>query len=203
MDGVDKLGSDLFSLEYVLNRLEANTYDFIGETVKYIENNQEIRDDIRPLIKPLNETLNALVAGEYVATLPSDYLHLASVRVVDDNVTVRDTRVLRHGQVEIYESNPNKKSAPEYPIVLMYENFIKVLSPGSPSSVVGFYVRKPNFYVYNEDDDFDTEIAIDLPDNVVDKIIKDIINDIFVATADPRANVQYQTKEQYRKRGNR
>ena len=51
-EGLDKMGSDLFTVPYVLNKLEAATYDFIGESVKFIENTQEIRDDIRTLYKP-------------------------------------------------------------------------------------------------------------------------------------------------------
>jgi hypothetical protein len=206
LDGVDKIGSDLYTLEYVIDRLEAAAYDFIGETVKYIENTQEIRDDIRTLYKPFNldfvyvhDTPGTSIWG---VVLPTDYQHLMSAVVIDEETSVRDTRLLRHGQLEIQQMDPNTKATAEYPILVLYNNWIKVYSPGKPIRVNGMYVSKPDIWNYNETDDTDVQIAINLPDHTVDKLIKDVINDIFVSSGDPRGQVQFQVKEQYRKRGN-
>jgi len=122
-------------------------------------------------------------------------------KVLDANVKVRDTRIIRHGQEEIYSSDPNKRAASEYPIIVLYDSFLRIISPGTPTHVQGFYVKKPIFGLFGETDDKDTEIAVNLPENTTDKIIKNIINDIFVSTGDSRAQIQYQTKENYRKRG--
>lgn len=203
MEGTDKMGSDFFSVEYVMNRLEAATYDLIGETVKFIENTQEIRDDIRTLYKPYKEDLiDDPNDNDYkIIALPSDYQHLMSVKVIDGNVNVRKTRVLRHGQVNIFQGDPNKKATAVYPIVVLYDDYLRVISPGNPIQVAGFYLKKPTFGDFSVHDNIGNEIAVDLPEFATDKIIKTIINDIFVSTGDPRAIVQYEQKETYRKRG--
>jgi hypothetical protein len=203
IEGTDKMGSDFYTLPYVMNRLEAAVYDFIGETVKYIENTQEIRDDIRTLYKPFNiaVVVDPADASYQSIALPSDYLHLMSSKVTDKFVTVRQTRTIRHGQEDIFESDPDTIATAEYPSLVLYENVIRILSPGTPISIKGFYIKKPTFGGNDiNHDDIQNEIAVNLPDNVTDKIIKTIINDIFVSTGDPRAQMQYQVKETYRKR---
>ena len=61
LEGTDKLGFDLIPLSVVMNRLETATLDFIGETVKFIENNQEIRDDLRTLYKPYKFNYDTII----------------------------------------------------------------------------------------------------------------------------------------------
>ncbi len=209
MEGVDKIGSDLYTIPYVLRRLEAVAHDFIGETVKFIENTQEIRDDLRTLYKPFYQPLitipvtqvGPVTAPTFVGfALPSDYQHLMSAKVIDANVTVRDTRIVRHGQDEIYHTDPNKKPAAEYPLLVLHEDYIRIYSPGNPTHLQGFYIKKPIVWKFDEEGDFNIAIAINLPDHSVDKLIKDIINDIFIASGDPRAQFQNVSKEQYRKR---
>ena len=218
-EGVDKIGSDLFTLKYVMNRLEVATYDFIGETVKYMENTQEMRDDILPLVKPYRwniielpefggQAISDIVLRQYGFALPSDYLHLVSFKVIgyEDPYTgavqkIRDTRLVRHGQEEIYHTDPHKKPSAEYPLLVLYEDHVRVYGGGIPLNLEGMYITKPTFWVYDEDADFDVEIAVNLPDNSVEKIIKDVISDILITIGDPRAQVKYQAKEQYRIRG--
>jgi len=198
----DKMGSDFFTLEYVMNRLETATYDFIGETVKFLENTQEIRDDLLPLYKPYKLPVVLLDAaeGSYLMALPDDYMHLMSARGVDAVVNVRETTLIRHGQDEIFLQDPDTRPYPEYPLVFAYDTFLKLYSPGAPTHVQGFYIKKPTFGLYSVHDDIETEIAVNLPDHSTEKIVKQIVNDIFVATGDERAQIQYVNKETYRKR---
>ena len=199
------MGTDLFTVPYVMNRLETATYGFIGQTVKYIENTQEIRDDIETLYKPFKiPVITDPNDPDFKAVvLPSNYLHLMSANVLDNNVTVRSTRIIRHGQEAIYETDPNTRGTAEYPSIVLYNNMLRILSDGEPTFIQGFYVMKPTFGAYlTQNDNIETEIAVNLPDNATDEIIKAIINDIFVATGDPRAQVQFMTKEKFRKRGN-
>lgn len=204
LEGSDKMGSDFFPVPYVMNRLITATYGFIGETVKYIENTQEISDDLRTLYKPFKlAVVNDTVDPNLLAVaLPSDYQHLMSAKVIDSETPVRKTKIIRNGQEEIYQSNPNTRATAEYPTVVRYDNMLRILSPGNPTHVEGFYVKKPTFGAFGPTDDLDTEIAVNLPDHSTEKIIKEIINDIFVATGDSRAQLQLQNKEMYRKRGN-
>lgn len=203
LEGADKMGSDFFTAEYVMNRLETATFDFIGETVKYIENTQEIRDDIRTLYEPFKiATISDPNDNEYMSiALPKNYQHMMEAKVLDANVHVRKTRTIRHGQEEIFETDPDTKATAEYPTIVMYQDIARILSDGTPTFVYGFYVMKPTFGKYGVHDDLDSEIAVNLPDQGTDKIIKIIINDIFIATGDPRAQAQYLSANTFRKRG--
>lgn len=203
LEGLDKMGSDFYTVDYIMNRLEASTYDFIGETVKFIENTQEIRDDIRTLYKPFKyAVITDPENSDYKAiSLPEEYLHLMSAKVIDEDVAVRRTRIIRHGQEDIFEADPDTKSSAVYPTLVLYENTLRILSPGTPSHVTGTFIKKPTFGAHDiHHDDLDVEIAVNLPDNSVDKLIKNIINDIFISTGDPRAQAQFQILENYRKR---
>jgi hypothetical protein len=202
LEGADKMGSDFYPLDVIMNKLVTATHDFIGETVKFMENTQEIRDDIRTLYKPYKLGLveDPNDSDFKVMALPEDYQHLMSAKVIDSENTVRKTRIIRHGQLNIYQNNPNKKATAEYPIIVLYADYLRVISPGSPTHVSGFYVKEPAFGKYGVHDDISSEIAVDIPEFAADKIIKTIINDIFVSTGDPRAVIQYEAKETYRKR---
>lgn len=202
LEGTDKIGSDLFTLPDVMSRVETAAYDFIGETVKYIENTQEIRDDLLPLYKPFTITLieDPNDANYKVAPVPTDYHHLMQIKVVNESKPVRKTRVIRHGQEEIFEINPNKKATEEYPTVVLYKDYFRIISPGTPVSVTGFYIKKPTFPTLDENSDLDTEIAVDLPDHSTEKLIKTVITDWLISTGDPRAPMQHQERELYRNR---
>ena len=158
----DKIGSDFFDVDYVMKRLETATFDFIGETVKFIENTQEIRDDLLSLYKPFNlsQIAHPPQSNAYLPTLPTDYLHLMNIQGVDASIRVRETNLIRHGQTEIQLNDPDTRPTPEYPIIVAYDTFIKLYSPGSPTAVTGFYVKKPEFGQYGIHDDFENEIAV-------------------------------------------
>lgn len=202
LENSDKMGSDFFTLEYVMNKLETATYDFIGETVKFIENTQEIRDDLLSLYKPFKlPVVTDPNNAEFGAmALPEDYLHLMSARVMDKDIKVRETTLIRHGQDEIFLQDPDTKPTAVYPLLSAYDSYIRVYSPGSPEFITGFYVKKPIFGAYSIHDDTEIEIAVNLPDASTEKIIKTIVNEIFIAVGDPRAQMQYANKETYRKR---
>jgi hypothetical protein len=199
LEECDKMGSDFFPIPYIMNRLETAVHDFIGETVKFVENTQEIRDDIRTLYKPYKLPVVASEAG-YLVSLPDDYQHLMSAMVVDDTTTVRQTAIIRHGQEDIYQADPDTRATAEYPSIFLYQDYIKVLSTGNPTFVYGMYIKQPTFGAYSEHDDIETEIAVDLPEHAVDKVIKIMVRDMFTATGDPRVQPQYAMKEDYRKR---
>lgn len=202
IEGTDKMGSDFFTIPYIMNRLETATNDFIGKTVKFIENTREISDDLMPLYKPYNfpVVIDPNDSEYKVAVLPPDYMHLMSSDVIDENITVRETKLLRHGQTSINRRNPNTKPTAEYPILTTYDTYIRVESPGTPTFVKGFYLKKPIFGKHGINDDISKEIAVDLPETSVDKIIKLIITDIFVATGDERAPLEFQQAKDFRKR---
>lgn len=199
LEETDKMGSDFLTLPYIMNRLQTATHDFIGETVKFVENTQEIRDDIRTLYKPYNIPV-VEVSGLKTASLPEDYQHMMSAMVTDGETAVRQTAFIRHGQEEIYEADPDTKATAEYPTVFLYQDYMKVISPGNPVYIRGMYIKKPTFGKFGAHDDIETEIAVDLPDHTVDKIIQIMVRNIFTALGDVRVAPQYAMKEDYRKR---
>lgn len=201
LESTDKMGGDFYTIPYMMNRLESSTHDFIGETVKFFENTQEIRDDIRPLYKPLNLPViqDPNDVNFVVATLPNDYYHLIDAQVKEPGIVVRKTNIIRHGQKEIYFADPNKKPEKEYPIIVIYDTYIRIYTPGTPNQITGFYLKKPTFGDYNAPD-LTVEVAVNLPEYAVDKILKNIVSETLIAIGDPRASVQYQDKENYRKR---
>jgi len=204
LDGTDKIGSDFFTIPFIMSRLESATYSFIGETIKYVENTQEIRDDLSPLYKPFRLPVVTDPSNPTfkVVALPGDYLHLLTGKVVDADVPVRETSLIRNGQDEIYTIDPDTKPTAEYPLLLIYADYFKILSPGNPTFLEGAYLKHPIFGKFSQDDDVETEIAVNLPDNSTEQIISKIIKDIFVSTNDPRAQLGYRNEEAYRNRRN-
>jgi len=169
LDSVDKEGSDIYSVPQMMELLQSETYNFIEQTVKYLENTQQIRDLLRPLYKPytINLIANPTDPKEMLAILPSYYLNLETAKVIGTNV--RKTTILRHGEYDINELNPNKRATEEYPVVLLYQDYISVRGNTNTWQVSGFYVSKP---VFGDPYGILTnEILVNLPENTVEKIL--------------------------------
>lgn len=212
LDSIDKIGSDLITLENVMGRFSVATYDFIGESVKFIDNTQEIHDDIRTLYVPFTFPIVDIASGNpnqdpidsygiRGIAWPSNYMHLASARVVGGTTPVRDTRIVRAGQEEPYLINPNRKPTAEYPMLVRYDSYLKYYSPDNENrSIQGWYIKKPTIWQYNETDDLDSVTIVDLPDHSVEKIMQTVASAILVTLGDPRSPIQIPERENYRQR---
>lgn len=184
LDGIDKEGSDIYSVPQMMELLETETYSFIEQTVKYLENTQQLRDLLRTLHKSYTIALvpNVSDATELLATLPADYLNLETVKVTGTGV--RKTKVIRHGEYDINELNPNKRATTEYPVVLLYQDYISVRGNVAATDIKGFYIKKPVFG--DATGDLSAEILVDLPDQSTEKILQLMITAYHEREADPR-----------------
>lgn len=195
---VDKIGSSLFTLPKFLTLFEAATYDFIGPSIKYIENTQEIRDDIRTLYRPLSLEITSLNGSIGICSFPDDYLYLLSIKLVNNNKTdppVRKVKLIRHGEQNINALNPHSRPTKEYPTVIYYSDYIEIHGGIISGYLKGSYVKKPKFGINQ------TDIVVDLPDNVVQKIIKKTAYTFDLSVADERTNSQLEDENIYRQRG--
>ena len=188
LDRIDKEGSEIISISQVMELLQTETYNFIEQTVRYLENTQQIKDFILPLNKPysITLTLNPDNIKELLGALPGDYLHLETAFAVIPGKTTRVTKIVRRGEMDINKNNPNKKPTDEYPKVIEYESYI-VLYGSSVNvgvKIEGFYITKPTFG--NADGNTDTEIVVNLPDNTVEKIMNLMVTSFHERTADQR-----------------
>jgi hypothetical protein len=185
----DKIGSDFFQLPVILNRFRSATYEYLDAIKKVLEMNQGITDDIKPLIVPKRFPLLADAdLGGMKGPLPSDYYYLASIKPIYlGNTTPRQTRVVRIGQDEIMKIDPFNKPTLEYPHVYQYENFINIQTNDVEEAieVLILYIKKPVFANLNE-----PQVRIvNLPDNVIEKIIEITVKQLFASTADQRVQV--------------
>lgn len=186
IDRIDKDRSGIIGLPQTIEMFGAGLHDFMEDTLKYIENTQLLRDLLLPVMTPYEFplVLNGTNDKEMLASLPSDYYSLASCEVINPNVTVRKTDLIRVGELNARELNPNKRPTPEYPAVIQYQDYIVAYGALTATHVKGFYIVYPT--IGNIDNDIKTEILVNLPDRSVEKILNKMVTDYFMQTGDQR-----------------
>ena len=197
LDQVDKVGSDLFELPKFLNMFKTATYDIIGTDFKFIENTEEIRDDIKTLYRPLSVSIS-VVNGASICSLPSDYLHMMAAQVYNSNTSVpkvRETRIIRHGEVNIRQLDPHNRPTTEYPILIYFSDYIEIKGNIIEGTVSGSYLKKPTF------GENETESIVDLPDQTIEQVLKKVAYLFELSVADERTQLQLQDDNIYRERG--
>lgn len=184
LNKIDKEGSDFYSLPQIMEFLETETFSFIKEVETYPEITQARKDLILPLVEPLNVSLavNPANTQEYLGTLPSDYYRLRSVKKSGNNV--RKTSVVRIGEIDIAELNPNKRGTPQYPNVIQYSNYFAVYGASAGDKLTGFYIQKPIFGDPNGD--LASEIVVNLPDQALEEIMNMMVSAINSKEGDQR-----------------
>lgn len=189
---IDKEGSDFYSLPEVMEALETATNDFIEEVLRYDENVQILKDYLLPLYTPYSLPLvaNPSNTKEMLATLPTNYRNLRTAHVPGSRIT----KIIQKGEYDINEANPNKVATPEYPAVVQYQNYIAVYGPTS-GTVQGFYLQKPTYG--DMDGNLDNEIAVNLPDESVEKIMLLMTNIIHGKEGDQRYQISFNQEKSY------
>ena len=189
---IDKEGSDFYPLEVVMEVLETETNNFIEEVLKYDENIQILKDYLLPLYVTYDLPLVANPSNpkEMLATLPSDYRNLRTALVPGS----RRTSIIQKGEYDINEINPNKKATAEYPSVVQYQNYLAIYGPTS-GTINGFYLRKPVFGDITGN--LDVEIAVNLPDASVEKIMLLMANNIHAKEGDQRYQLSFNQEKSY------
>lgn len=195
----DKIGSDYFTLPVLLTVFETAAYDFIGEKLKIIEKTQEVTDDIRSLIIPLDITIteDPNESGKYIAGLPTDYLRQVAYDVFyDNNERCRRADLKRHAEYVMAKNNPNQAPTKDYPIILQFSELFQIDSGSTIPKIFKLtYCKKPTIATTGEP----TQRIINLPDDSIENILKITITQLFNKTADERAIPSYQLQETFRK----
>lgn len=189
---IDKEGSDFYPLQVVMEVLETETNNFIEEVLKYDENIQILKDYLLPLYTPYSIPLvaNPLNTKELLATLPAEYRNLRTAKVSG----TRKTILIQKGELDINELNPNAKATADYASVIQYQNYLAVYGPTS-GTITGFYLKKPVFG--NIDGDLDSETAVNLPDESVEKIMLLMANNIHAKEGDQRYQLSFNQEKSY------
>lgn len=197
----DKLGSDYFSLPQVLKAFKKETLSFVGARAKEIEINQEVTDDIRPLLVPvlipfINNPDNAT---EKMATVPGNYHTKVSVNVLyTDGLKARVPTVERHGEHNTNSISPYRKPERMYPLIQQFSNYFNVHTGLAlnatiqPSKLVLIYIKKPTFGVNT------TDIVVDLSDTVCEYLFQETANRLKLNTGEPQAAQDFQFNQTFR-----
>ena len=199
LDKIDKAGSDIYSVDQFMEILESATYNFLGETIKYNENTQQLRDKLLPLYSDYKITIaeNPANAEEMIGTLMDDYFHVESCNVFGSAVTIRNTQLIRKGELDIRRHNPDKKPTEEYPKVIQYKDYFAVYGNTTGTHLTGFYIKKPTFG--DTSNNIITEIAVNLPDQSIQKILLFMVNETYQQQADPRYQLSINEEQAFEK----
>jgi len=189
---IDKEGSDFYPLAVVMEMLQTATEDFIEGILKYDENTQILRDYLLPLYTPYDLVLAANPSNneELLATIPNDYRNLATAHVPGSRIS----RIVHKGDINIASLNPNTKPTEKYPLVIEYQNYIAVYGPVS-GTLTGFYIARPSYG--DVTGDLDAEIAVNLPDESLEKVMLLMQNIVHGKEGDQRYQLSFNQEKSY------
>lgn len=197
----DKLGSDYFTLPQVLAAFKKETLSFVGSKAKQVELNQEITDDLRPLLVP---TLISFIPNpdnnlEKMATVPNNYHTKVSVNVLyTDGLKARQPLVERHGEHNTNSVSPYRKANKQYPLIQQFSNYFNVVTniasdaTVQPSKLILMYIKNPTFGAIG------TDSVVNLSDSVCEYLFGETANHLRFKTGDPSAPQDFQVNQAYR-----
>jgi hypothetical protein len=201
LEEADKLGSDYFTLPQVLKAFKKETLSFVGARAKEAELNQEITDDIRPLLASVLIPFvnNPDSAVEKMATLPNDYHTKLTINVLyNDGIKARKPTIERHGEHNTNMTSPFKKPERMYPLIQQFSNYFNVHtglalnSTVQPSKLILIYVKQPTFGSVS------TNPIVNLPDAVCEYLFAETANSLRQKTGEPSAMADFKLNQTYR-----
>lgn len=194
----DKLGSDYFPLPVKMGRFVTMTYDFIRENAEWFEANQEVSDDIKPLVVRM-EMDSVAVANSNLSLFevvePSNYFRLLSLIPLiangNNRIQVAKTvKIIREGQRDAYQRDPFRKPIPEEPHITRRSNFFEInvgTNNQNFNKALLAYIKKPTFGNVGSLNDN----IVNLPDLAIEKIMLKTAASLRFTTADESANDIY------------
>lgn len=225
---LDKAGSDYFSLPVKFIQFKQATYDLILEAYTYFEVNQIISDEIKPLIKTVRRRVQGLANLEYFdmdptgdpvmsregfyIIQPGDYKHFISLTPYyrDRGVLytkVKKTEIVKQGQEDIFKRSPYRVATEEYPHIFREGNIFRIeMGSGVTNNYKDsklVYVSEPVFCNINNPahtSENSPVPAVELPKDIVDKIVQRTANSLRFIAGDPSAASNYQFKTTFGKR---
>ena len=186
----DKLGSDYFQLPEILNHFRGATLEAVGEAIRESEKNQEVVDDIRPLLIPGNLAVirDPNDNSRFIAAMPVNYMRLAAYNIkYDDGSSCRRATLKRQAEYVSALLNPNERPTKYYPIILQENNLFQIDcgANATPSKMIITYFKKPTFATTGELD----KRIVNLPDEMIEKITLATVKNMYGRTADQRVQV--------------
>lgn len=158
-------------IDWALNQAQMIFITAIAEprTGTAFETNQRTIDDIRTLVvNGTGQNVNLLSGEEYTTTLPTDYLHMASLYVrAKKNKCIKKIRGYKVRHEDLHEESAFSKSSFEWEEVnyLFFENKLKLFAEDFILDRAYInYIRKPK-YMHNAKDFEAGEYA--LPDGTI------------------------------------
>lgn len=200
----DKLGSDYFPLVVKWGRFVSMTYDFILSNVSWIEANQEISDNIKPLVVQ-NFELAALVQnGKIIVPEPINYFRLISLypleKINNNHVkTCALCNIKKVGQEQIIDRDPFEKPTKKYPSIYRSSNFFTIdigNEIGEYEKAIISYVKKPTFGNINNLN----SIMVNLPEGSVEQIILKTANSLRLNTSEETSKDIYMFNQTFGKK---
>lgn len=203
LEEADKLGSDYFSLPQVLSVFKKEVLDFVGARAAEAELNQQVTDDIKPLVIPVSIPLipNPDNALEKMAVLPNDYLARLSINVLyNDGLKARKPTIERFGESNTNSISPFKKADRMYPRIQQFANYFNIITGLSststiqPFKLVLIYVKYPTFGKNSND------VVVDLNDSVCEYLFVQTAANLGINTGGTNSPTKFQANQLFRKK---
>ena len=198
LDLVEKRGSELFQLPYVLNVFQTATYDFIRERIPTIEATQQVTQDLQKLMLTSKEAVTDNPDNVYttICQVPETCHHLFRVLpIFKGNVTSRRPKLIRHGEREALTSDPHNRPTPSYALCIQYNDYVEI-DAGFEEKSTGAYLT------YLKHPDFATAIQtskriVDLPSGPIEDIVLKTVDKLLSGIGDPRSALAYQKEQTF------
>jgi hypothetical protein len=169
---------------------------------------QKITDDLRHLLVYYGGSTLPLypVSSTGILQLPSDYLHISSLRVPKGDDEFSDIEILFDNELSDRLRNPNRNDFDKWPIGSFYSDYIK-LYPADIGYVEFTYIKVPNTprraVTINPTTDVETydpanSVQLDWPKDVYMDVVRYLLSLCGVHLNSPRV---YQYAEQHKKTG--
>jgi len=201
LEEADKLGSDYFSLQQVLKAFKKEVLSFVGARAKEAEINQEVTDDIRPLVVSvlIPFTPNPDDSKQKMAALPNNYHTKLSVNVLyNDGLKARKPTLERMGEHNTNLISPFKKPERMYPLIQQFSNYFNVhtglptSSTVQPSKLILIYLKQPTLGTTANNQ------IVNLSDSVCEKLFAETANALRQGAGEPSAGLDFQLNQTYR-----
>lgn len=208
---IDKMGSDYFPIAVKHERFQTMTYDFIRENTEYLEVNQEISDDIRPILVQLKSDVvrddTGIAKNVWNVPEPADYCRLVGLLpIIIDPITgnemikAKEVKIIKEGQRVSYARDPFRTATAEYPNVYRIANMFKI-DVGSDSiqydKALISYIKNPTFAPLTRIQDR----IVNLSNIAIEKICLNTADSLRVTTGDSTAPSNYQFNSGFGKKG--
>jgi len=199
MDLLDKKGSDLIQLPEMFRVFKTATIDFIGERLPVIEKTQQITEDLRPLmdIKKIPVANNPTDPYSTIASVPSYVDHLVRANPMFANGTSgRRPKLIKHGNIDAYFADPNKRPSEEYPLIVQYLDYVKIFTGYNikPINVLMTYLKKPDYALLSNQQ----QRICNLPDSSIEDIINKTVLILSGVRGDERIQIHGQKEQSFR-----